>query len=319
MRGKSKSEQGLTLVELIVVLAIVAALSALAIPGLARLGAFSNDSLPRASRELFEMLSAARIYATTWNVRTAVVYNLDNYQSPTVNPTNDPVPGTNFTVDSVTNQQVRYISAASMMYALPNSEGRYGDAIVAAGSAAGLVNKREDAFVPAAGKEWQWKLFDDEIVLLLMDPISGTKLYDDFSPRYRCSADNMLGLAEVGLYPGLPVILDFESLDNAARNGESATTQGQYVSHFVAHVFSPDGQLVHDASAFRCANQNVRVKERYTFYMGYRPDEPFDRRLTNAEYPAFQYLDPESNELIDNLRVVPVELYRSTGRVKIAS
>ncbi len=75
MRGKSKSEQGLTLIELIVVLAIVATLSALAIPGLARLGAFSNDSLPRASRELFEMLSAARIYATTWNVRTAVVYN----------------------------------------------------------------------------------------------------------------------------------------------------------------------------------------------------------------------------------------------------
>jgi len=305
---------------LIVVLAIVTTLSALAIPGLARLGAFSNDSLPRASRELFEMLSAARIYATTWNVRTAVVYNLDNYQSPVVNPTNDPVPGTNFIQDSINAAPVRFITGAAIMYALPGSEVKFSGALrklVPTGDAG------QQAFVPADGKEGQWNVFDDGIALLLTnDPAvpnditdpddigSPNYFYFSDSPRFDPSGSACQSFASIGMYCGLPVILDYDNLVGASLSGVSEEEQATNMARFAAHVFTPDGQVIVSGTQ----------KERYTFYMGFRPDEPYERRLNDASVPRFVVTNPDNPpDYLKNVRVVPLELYRSTGRVKIAS
>ncbi len=70
---------GFSLVELIVVIAILAVVAAVAIPGFARLGAFSRDDAGGAARDLYNMLRAARVYASTYRVDTAVVYGLRDF------------------------------------------------------------------------------------------------------------------------------------------------------------------------------------------------------------------------------------------------
>lgn len=66
-----------TLVELLVVLAIIAILTATAIPAMRQLGIIGRNAVDMSSRELLTMLKAARIYAGTHNVDTAVVYAIN--------------------------------------------------------------------------------------------------------------------------------------------------------------------------------------------------------------------------------------------------
>ncbi len=68
---------GFTLVELLVVLAVVAMMAAVAIPGFSRMGLFSKDKLGDAARDAQGILSAARIYAMTNHCNTAVVFEPD--------------------------------------------------------------------------------------------------------------------------------------------------------------------------------------------------------------------------------------------------
>jgi prepilin-type N-terminal cleavage/methylation domain-containing protein len=304
---KRRNGRGFTLVELIVVLAIVALLTALAVPGLARLGAFSDDTLGQESRQLFELLAAARVYATTYNVRTAVVYNLDTYKSPQVNPNNDPLPLASFVNDTITGAPTRFITAATMMYALPDSEIKFAAAISPL-----FAGGTQEAFVPATGKEWQWREFDDGVALLMKeDPTDPGNVYASDAPRFDATA-GCSGVGKLGMYCGVPVILDFDTADAALKAGAPAQDQAQYFARFPAHVFTPDGRVEATASD----------KERFTFYLGYRPDEPIERRLTNPDFPAFVFPGVDDNGdpiSIPNLRVVPMEIYRSTGRVKIAS
>ena len=304
---KRRNGRGFTLVELIVVLAIVALLTALAVPGLARLGAFSDDTLGQESRQLFELLAAARVYATTYNVRTAVVYNLDTYKSPQVNPNNDPLPLGSFVNDTITGAPTRFITAATMMYALPGANDNFGAVLNSI-----IPNGTKEAFVPATGKEWQWREFNDEVALLLKDnPTDASNAYYSEAPRFDATV-GCTGVGKLGMYCGLPVLLDFDTADAARKAGVPWQDQVQYFTRFPAHVFTPDGRV--DATA--------SDKERYTFYMSYRPDEPLERRLTNPEFPAFVFPGVDDNGApisIPNLRVVPMEIYRSTGRVKRAS
>ncbi|HNR35770.1 MAG TPA: prepilin-type N-terminal cleavage/methylation domain-containing protein, partial [Candidatus Hydrogenedentes bacterium] len=72
---------GMTMIELIVVLAILALMSAIAIPTFARLGYFSRNDLQATARELHSMLKAAKIYAATYRVNTAVAYSLATLDS----------------------------------------------------------------------------------------------------------------------------------------------------------------------------------------------------------------------------------------------
>ena len=71
---RRKGETGLSLVELLVVLGIIATLTGVAIPVIARSGLFTSNKAQLAARELFTVLRAAKIYATTYNVETAVAY-----------------------------------------------------------------------------------------------------------------------------------------------------------------------------------------------------------------------------------------------------
>jgi len=268
-----KTRRGFTLVEILVVLAIAAVLTALSIPAITRLGLFARDELSGTSRELFQLLRAARVYAATYNVETAVVYNLDNYLPIEIDPNNQfnlPSP----VVDTQTGQTLRLATAAAVMYKLPTARAPF-----------------DGKFVAVPGQEGIFKSFPNDICVLLerskrLDPDN-----DDDGPLYTSqlprvgkdgSIENLgkLGMSRVQCY-----------LDGYGPYSTNIQSPADYEA-FPAHVFTPGGRLKADGAT-----------ERYVFYVAPRPDTPIDDRIT-----------------IDGTLIsVPIELYRSTGRVQLAT
>lgn len=74
MDRRRKGGFGLSLIELLVVLGIIGIISVVSVPFLARTGLFTSSKADLAAREVFNILRAAKIYATTHNVETAVAY-----------------------------------------------------------------------------------------------------------------------------------------------------------------------------------------------------------------------------------------------------
>ena len=79
MNRYSHDKRGVTLVELLVVIAIIGILTSAAIPILSRLSGFASSKNQEASRDLYTILKAAQIYASTHNTDTAVIYIAREY------------------------------------------------------------------------------------------------------------------------------------------------------------------------------------------------------------------------------------------------
>jgi prepilin-type N-terminal cleavage/methylation domain-containing protein len=76
MAASNKNSRGLTLVELLVVMAIIAIIASISIPLLARTTFLESSALQNGSRELYSYMRAAKIYAVDHRVDTAVVYGM---------------------------------------------------------------------------------------------------------------------------------------------------------------------------------------------------------------------------------------------------
>ena len=96
---------GMTLVELLVALAIVAVMAAVAVPTFSRLGLFSDDPVRNGGRELYAMLQGAKARAATYNVKTAVVYHVVSVK------------------DSITDQDVQVASHVAVVEEEPRGSG----------------------------------------------------------------------------------------------------------------------------------------------------------------------------------------------------
>lgn len=74
-RGGCKGARaGLTMAELLVVVAIIGLMAGIAVPTFVRMGYFSQDDSKQTARRLYSMLRAAREFAATHRVNTAVAY-----------------------------------------------------------------------------------------------------------------------------------------------------------------------------------------------------------------------------------------------------
>ena len=71
----SRTSHGLSLVEILTVLAIIAIMASVTVPMMWRMGAFSRERRTGAARELYAMLRAAKVYAASNRVDTALAYN----------------------------------------------------------------------------------------------------------------------------------------------------------------------------------------------------------------------------------------------------
>jgi len=247
---------GFTMVELLVVLAVVALLTGLAIPTIARLGPGSRDEVSNTSQTVFSLLKAARIYAATHRTEAAVVYVFDNYRDPPI-PADTPIAEPVF--DTILNQPVRIIRGAA------------------------VVAKNEcGVFVPIPRSEGQFTEFPQGACILLQSPAyDEAPYYQDLSVRYVPAGGNLsnLGMGAISL------VIDGDSCDPNNRTEVA----------FPGHIYTARGIL------------KASGRERFTIHVSQTPDLAAELRVINT------------TDLTSPVQATPIHLYRSTGRVKIAS
>lgn len=143
---RRREDQGFTLVELLIVMAILGLVAAVSVPAMMSMrekGLFGTDPLELASREFYTMLSAARSYATTYNVHTAVAYAVALPQ------------------DSETGQSKIVIDGMGMVRRLKRSELEGACEGIRRESADGV-----DVYVPVADREGIFRIFKDDACIL---------------------------------------------------------------------------------------------------------------------------------------------------------
>lgn len=302
---RKRGKRGFTLVELLTVLAIGAVLTAFAIPALANLGLFARDELKGTARDMLATLQAARIYASTYSVNTAVVYALDNYEGIEDNVANTPgLP--NPVLDTISGQTLRVIVGMAIMYELPGKSAPYKGGYVPVGGEEGIFRKFQGGMVIPL--EYTPRLAED------IPPTPTPILYAGDSPRVaRGDAGQeamlALGLTIVPAYPDgygpltVPGTPDPDApLSNEAQANFNGTltpdlsdpNDPRNIEYLPAHVFTANGQL-----------DGTFAKERFRFFIIAPPDLTPDQRLVS-----------ETGTLLIS---VPMEITRSSGRVRIAT
>tara|TARA_R110001592_G_scaffold23300_5_gene91590 strand:+ start:998 stop:1891 length:894 start_codon:yes stop_codon:yes gene_type:complete len=292
-----------------VVLGLVALLTAIAIPGLARLGAFSRDEFRRTVQDVSGLLRAAQIYSTTYHVNTAVVYNLDNWSNdeatavdifPGSNPATENPADPAFApvlpiVDSISGNLVRQFESASLMYQLPSSMGAL-----------------SGHYVPIPGEKGDFNEFPQGMAILLMNPeepntdappVPQPIYWNQLRSNFRLTdtipmttvADEM-GISRVSVALGVPSGLEGVDFATFASTPTNFTTET-----FGAHVFKPSGRLG--------VNSN---NERFTIYIAPVASRIAEERLIIPELDT--HFDAGG---LPNMLYRKIHIFKSTGRTEI--
>jgi len=303
MRGKEKSG-GFSLVELLVVMAIVAILMGISIP---MLRMFTQNDMDRGARSLYTVIRAARVYASTYNVKTAVVYQLDQ------DPAGSPV------MDSLRGQAVRTLRGAMMVYQLPSNLGNY----------SGL-------FVPAAERGGEFDMFPLGYSVLLDVPPTAPNLPPPgiaYSYGVSETADNSayvpdfggnasaIGMTHVTAYLD-PIRERPPKPSNTASDDEKAAWN-EWQAEFdpagavvlLAHVFDSGGALDLGGSG--------STLQRFSVLFAPSPDRPAEERTWSTALVTEDMLAQWRNGTLRGAEMglvgIPIEIYRSTGRVRMGS
>lgn len=248
-RQPHKRTSGFTMVELLVVLAVVALLASLAIPTLARLGPGSRDEISNTSQTVFSLHKAARIYAATYRVNTAVVYFMDNHVEPRFGE-----PGFNPEVttpisDTITGARARIIRGAAVYFEMADRCGEF--------------------YVPIPRSEGSFIEFAPNAGILLQDP-TYTQPNDFNFTRARLNGMS-LPSSVLRERMGLLTVAAVTSGDPCA----PPSPQNPWVSQpMLAHKYTQEGFL---------ALEDNLDQERFTIHIGYSPDVAAEERTINPD------------------------------------
>lgn len=299
MQELRHSRDGYSLVELLVVIAIFAALVGLAIPAINRAGGFASNDPDTAARQLFASLKAARIYATTYRVDTAVVYGLAvANDSATGNPVQ--IINSYGVVRKLTSQEIHSIRLQA---------GCTGEPALVPGNA-------NVAYVLISDYEAKFRRLPENACVISVD-----NSYELAPGVFADGAAGNEGLIPIVLYeafmgedpcnPGGERLL-YARID-PARGGKLMDFAGTVVPELElfampAHIFTSAGTMEPQSSPVARFSLNVAPV----------PDASLEDRFTI--HPGD--IDPDTgNPVPDGVLKVParIELFRTTGRVKMTS
>lgn len=299
MATRLQNRLGYTLTEVLVVLAIIALLSGLAVPAVVKIGGFLSNRSGEAARELYGILRAARTYSITYRVDTAVVYTVTGHK------------------DSKDGAWSYVIDGFGIARRANPAERQYIATYLAAQgvSAATAATRADSAFIPVQSPDAQFqKMPDSTAVVGHMDSDVGPGMdatvfelppqtHDDFRadldekgmlPVYLFHfANTNVGDALQELPYGIPVGV-------LGANYDPLYVVQDVPYSYPAHVFTPTGDML--------ASDNSAAA-RFVINVGPAPDAPVSDRYTVAP-------DEGTAVLVSPVRI---ELFRTTGRVKISS
>ncbi|NUM56439.1 MAG: prepilin-type N-terminal cleavage/methylation domain-containing protein [Candidatus Hydrogenedentes bacterium] len=319
MNAKRHNRFGYTLTELLIVLAILAMLSGLAIPAVVKIGGFLSKKSDAAARDLYGVLRAARISAISYRKDTAVVYVVhwrpDNYSN-----------GQSYIIDGysmatrATKEQVAFILNPPTVVV---DNAAYQDLENSLAAFAARLNdqsiQEDDVFILPQETQARFRAMPNNTAVIghltaqeeqtlaatgfvdvppqsLAEFVDGT---NDPEGRYR------------GLHSrGMRTIYMFRErdadgfLEPIAAEITIDPAAAPLSNAFPAHVFLPTGELSVPGDSLE------PWKERITIAVGASPDAPLEDRFTVAP-----------NEGPQPVMAAParIEVYRSTGRIQIGS
>lgn len=307
MKWRRRGKAGLTLVELLVVLGVIAIISAVAIPTLARSGWFTSNKSALGARELFTVLRAAKVYATTYNVDTAVAY------------------GMRLVTDSQTGASVPVADSVVLARGLTRDE------IKSLRLGGVNISGDDPVFVPLRGREGVFRVLPNQ-TCVLPDLFKAFESESPFGPDF-VSDTGLSDIQLLDLSTDMPTSVEPRTVTTAVDPDGSLDYQlGSLANSFPAHRFTSDGSL---------ATPDGQPKQRFTVRIGMLPDQdPSDRFYVNPNDVEIRRKDDwilaihhdgtpgnpvqvpwpvnaNNNQPVDI--ATPLILFRPTGRVKIAS
>lgn len=281
MSTRRDKNQGLTLIELLIVLAIVGLLSSVAIPFVIQAGLLSGNKSNLAGRELFNMLRAAKVYAGTYNVDTALAYTVRTVE------------------DSFSGEKVGIVDAMGLVRRLKRSElGELGNELSALG-----FDFDDELYVPVGTGGDAFRLVANDSCIL-------QSLFFEYRPKrdVLVAADSalkaitILDARSIGVSVMTPRLNANLAPDPLGLFMNDPTDSDQFV--FPAHVFNPSGEVT-----------GFSTKQRIKLRVGPLPTaDPDDRFVDSA-----LVINPDNIHDPANLIHTEVTLYTAMGRVKVTS
>jgi prepilin-type N-terminal cleavage/methylation domain-containing protein len=278
VRHSYQRRTGFTLVELLVVLGVIALLTGIVVPTVLSRRNQTTTAMRTSARELYALLAAAKVYAATHNVPTAVVYGLtekmdDSHWGTTIQ-----------VIDSVA--VVRGFKTPEEVKALKRD-------------VTPLSGPLDSYFQPIAHEDGSFNRLSNNVVLLPLVFDDNRWVFDDdtlfitekdtgFVPVRLARSEEIAG-AEIGAtkYIEISPLSKYPYEDDSPDN-----------IVFPAHVFLPSGIM----------KKPLGGSERFKLHVGPRPDDSEEVRFEKTA-GALDYGQP---------KYVQIFLYPSTGRVAVA-
>ncbi len=292
----TKRNRGLTLVELLVVLGIIVILATVTVP---MLGMFYKNRTDLMARELFTLIRAAQMYATTHNVHAGIGF------------------GFSMRTDSLSGEPVAIIDSYIVARSLKREELKR----------LGLPNSGQRVMVPVAGRDGTFQKFRNEACILLNEGFQEMLVEHIVMPEPDFEGGGIFGDSpdEIGTFDGQPEIIEVTRMVSSIglsevrilSDGEAGLMSISdsvelpdilreiWPDSLPGFVFTPEGSLLPDP---------LLPKQRMRIQVGQYPDADPGERFLMDNSTGQPSLDENGNKIV--LGTI-IDIWRPTGRVRV--